>query len=98
MIYDIIDIIKGMLPKDNNNLILHRNFKIHSNFKAIKEFNYNLYLVNKDSNNLLLSFSENKKATSEDIDAVWGAMDKVFLQKLFKYMVSEEFKNILYGV
>lgn len=91
-LYDIIEAMNTYLS--NGTLVLHRNMKVHSKFKAYKIFCYNLYHITKDNKVIVLKCEEVRNAPSDTIKEVWLECDNLYLRKLVKW-VSEEFKQLI---
>lgn len=91
-LYDVIEAMNVYL--NNGMLVLHRNMKVHSKFKAYKIFCYDLYYVTKNNKVIVLSYEETKNAPSDSIKEVWLECDKLYLRKLIDW-ISNEFKTLI---
>lgn len=82
-LYDIVNAMNTFIPKNKGMLVLHRSMKEHKKFKVYKTFEYNLWLVTKGKENMLVSrFSESVNTPVDKIEETWENMDKKFLPSL----------------
>lgn len=95
-LYDIIEELSSLLKEGT--LVLHKNFNIHSKFKAYKKFCYDLYYINNNEKTIVLQFEDTKNVSSNDIEDAWKVCDKLFLKALIKWILSNNYKALIDGV
>lgn len=95
-LYNITEAINKTL--ENKCIILNRNVTPHPKFKAYKVFTYNLYLRENSVNTLILSKQFIKNIGFDEITFTWENCDVEFLDTLMLYIVSSEFKTLMYGI
>ena len=88
-LYDIIDIICKITKK---NLVLHRTITAHHKFKI-----YRLFDV-ADHKNIILKFDIIKNTTLDNVYSTWKECDKLYLEKLIKWLLSNDFKLLINGI
>lgn len=93
-LYDIIDIICKITKK---NLVLHRTITAHHKFKIYKVFSYRLFDV-ADHKNIILKFDIIKNITLDNVYSTWKECDKLYLEKLIKWLLSNDFKLLINGI
>lgn len=79
-------------------LVLHRSMKIHPKFKVYKRFCYDLYSINSNGKNPLLSCEWAKNTTADQITETWSDCDKLYLRELIKWLAGEKYKSMKDGV
>lgn len=92
------DIIEAASAKVNGTLVLHRSMEVHPTFKAYKIFRYNLYQIVNGEKNLLFTIEEKKKALTDELEAVWEACDKIYLNKLIEWLTGNEYTALMNGI
>lgn len=95
-IEDIIDTLSKVINKGT--LILHKSLSINQKFKAYKTFCYDLYYRNDNKSTLVLSYNDTKNVSSNDIDEAWKVYDKIYLEILIKWILTDEYKKVLDGI
>lgn len=96
-IYEIINAANEVLNIKNASLILHKNIQMHPKIKVYKIFNYNLYLVGKDTK-CVLSLSDTKNVPSSELNNAWEEMDIAFCKELLNWLTTDDFKQLKNGI
>lgn len=91
---DLIKILKSQLGEGN--LIIHKNIE-SKQVKIYKTVSYKLYLTLKRKKYLLLKFDTTTRMLVDQEDKKIKETDLLFLSLLFKYIQSEEWKNVIKG-
>jgi hypothetical protein len=92
---DIVESLSSNIKTEKGILVLHRSMKLHSKFKVYKRFCYNLYLVKGNEKTLLSCIEEIRNVPAEDISEVWKECDKIYLDKLLRWAISDDYKSML---
>lgn len=95
-IYDIINTINNFITKGT--LVLHRSMQVHPKFRIYKNFYYKLYHVEEDSKKSILEYKETRNIPVDNLTETWKECDKNYLNKLFEWLLSEDFKILKNGI
>lgn len=82
------DIIKASNDIIKDDLILHRNMKVHPKFKVYKNFEYNLYSIKGGNKTLLFNHTFTENTPSNDILEVWEECDKKYLSVFLNWLIN----------
>lgn len=90
-IIDIIDIFNKVTDK---HYILHRRTKSNTTIKAMKEFIWALYEVNKDQKSKILEINQVFRIIDNKTEEAELVMSKLLLEKLFELYESCKIRKL----
>lgn len=87
-IHDVINIFNKVTDK---HYILHRRTKSSTTIKAMKEFIWTLYEVNKDQKSKILEINQVFRIVDNKTEEAELVMSKLLLEKLFELLNNGKF-------
>lgn len=96
---DIIECLNRSIQASvKGHFVLHTSILPNKTIKLYKLVTYTIWLVQSNSNTEVFTFKSTERISEENKQAVLASLEKQFVEKLFRWIQSDDYKNIIKSI